>query len=125
MDGDALKAQALQWLNDGGQIEAAGILKRCDLVERYLDEVYPPYSDDLISVFDLEVFASYRDKLAVEQDERNIGTQIEIALHEFTEPGEGIRNIVWRGKVQETAVPVDGSSSVILASVDTASVREA
>jgi len=36
MDGDELKHQGIQWLRDGGEIEAHAILERCELVERYV-----------------------------------------------------------------------------------------
>jgi hypothetical protein len=41
MENEELKHQGIQWLREGGEIEAAAILERCDLVERYVDTGFP------------------------------------------------------------------------------------
>lgn len=113
MDGDELKHQGIQWLRDGGEIEAAAVLERCDLVERYVDEGFPLGSDEVITIIDVVVYASRLDINLATRDARKIAAQIEKTLHELVEHGTAIRNIIWRGKVGGNPTPSDSRAGYI------------
>jgi len=91
------KQQAVQWLCDGAQLEAASILERCDVLFHHVDITFEIGGERQYEMIDVEIRASRLDRKAVSQDPR-LDEQIKGAFQEVLGTQTVVRQVLWSGK---------------------------
>lgn len=84
-----------QWLRDGSQNTAAGLIKQCKINLEYVNTFFELAGDRSYDLFDIEVAAPRTVHLSIEKD-GSLSEQIEVAIQRCTEANSfRVRDIHW------------------------------
>ncbi|HEX4955687.1 MAG TPA: abortive infection family protein [Thermoanaerobaculia bacterium] len=97
---DSTIEELREWLEQGGQVEAAEALQTCDIRTRYVDEVVEiGASGRMWSLFDVEIAAPRQVYEPLDDRHRQIRTEIENCVRAHGEAnGVAVRSVEWLAK---------------------------
>lgn len=118
-----LKNQALEWLREGSEYQAATLLERCDLKTHYVDSFTNFDSQRSIDIIEVDLYISRQDSRLIDADKK-LSKQIKEALLKIIGADTHIKEIRWHGKATAKSKHIDDISS-ILTVVDSVHVQQA